>query len=84
MGLPADGLLAPLPRLHVVHRLGAPHVHDGHGRDDERVLPDHDDDHLHPLRRHPDGAAAVAVGRVHPLDGWSTVTVLEGVCVAYW
>ena len=63
LGLSGAGLLDDLPRLHVVHRLGAPHVHDRHGHRDERVLPDDDDDHLDPVGRHPDVAAAVAVGR---------------------
>jgi hypothetical protein len=38
--------------LHVVHRLGAPHVHDRHGHGDQRLLPDDDDDHLDPVGRH--------------------------------
>ncbi len=53
VGLPFDGLLARLPRLHVVHRLGAPHVHDRHGDGDGGVLPDDHDDHLDPIGRDP-------------------------------
>ena len=57
VGLQVDGLRDHLPRLHVVHRLGAPHVPDRHGHDHQRLLPDHHDDHLDPLGGHPDGAA---------------------------
>ena len=59
VGLPRARLLDRLSRLHVVHRVGAPHVHDRHGDGDELVLPGDDDDHLDPVGRHPDGAAAV-------------------------
>ena len=57
-----------LPRLHVVHRLGAPHVHHRHGHHDGGVLPDHDDDHLDPVGGDPHGAGPLAVGRVDPLQ----------------
>ena len=67
-GYAADGLLASLPRLHVVHRLGAPHVHDRHGERDGDVLPDHDDDHLDSVGGDPLGAVPVALGRLDPLQ----------------
>ena len=67
VGISRDGVLGGLPRVHVVHRLGAPHVHDRHGHGDERVLPDDDDDHFDPVGRHPDRAAVVALGGVDPL-----------------
>ncbi len=53
-GYKIDGVLALVPRLHVVHRLGAPHVHDRHGHDDGGVLPDDHDDHLDPVGGDPD------------------------------
>ena len=68
VGLSRDGLLAHLPRLHVVHRVGAPHVHDRHGDGDGDVLPDDDDDHLDPVGRDPDGAGHLAVGRIDTLQ----------------
>ena len=68
VGLPVDGLLADLPRLHVVHRVGAPHVHDRHGDGDGGVLPDDHDDHLDPVGGDPDGADHLAVGRLDPLQ----------------
>ena len=68
VGLPVDGLLAHLPRLHVVHRVGAPHVHDRHGDGDGGVLPDDHDDHLDPVGRDPDGPDHLAVGRIDPLQ----------------
>jgi len=46
--LPVDGLLGGLPRVHVLRRVGAPHVHDRHGHDHGDLLPGHDDDHLDP------------------------------------
>ena len=46
--------------LHVVPRLGASHVPDRHGPDDERVLPGDDDDHLDPVGGDRLVAAAVA------------------------
>src|SRR5207249_3407730 len=64
VGIPGAGLLGGVHRLHVVHRLGAPHVHDRHGHDHERVLPDDDNDHLDPVGGDFDGAAAVALGGV--------------------
>ena len=68
VGLQVDGLLDHLPRLHVVHRLGAPHVHDRDGHQDLVLLPDDDDDHLDPVGDHPVGAAAVVVGRLDALQ----------------
>ena len=46
VGLPLAGGVGHLRRVPVVHRLGAPHVPDRHGHHDERLLCDHDDDHL--------------------------------------
>ena len=37
-GLPRAGVLTRIPRVYVVHRLGAPYVPDGHGHDDECVF----------------------------------------------
>ena len=68
VGLPLDGLLGHLPRVHVVHRVGAPHVHDRHGHGDGGVLPDDDDDHLDPVGHHSDRADHFAVGRIDPLQ----------------
>ena len=68
VGLPFDGLLARLPRLHVVHRLGAPHVHDRHGDGDGGVLPDDHDDHLDPVGRDPHGPDHLALGRIDTLQ----------------
>ena len=36
LGLQVAGLFGAVPRVHVVHRLGAPHVSDRHGHDDQR------------------------------------------------
>ena len=68
VGLPVDGLLDHLPRLHVVHRVGAPHVHDRHGDDDGGVLPDDHDDHLDPVGRDPHGPDHLALGRIDTLQ----------------
>ena len=68
LGLSRAGLRHHLPRLHVVHRVGAPHVHDRHGHDDELVLPDDDDDHLDPVGHHPQRAVPVALWRVDSLQ----------------
>jgi hypothetical protein len=68
VGLSFDGLLARLPRLHVVHRLGTPHVHDRHGDGDGGVLPDDDDDHFDPVGRDPHGADHLALGRIDTLQ----------------
>ena len=67
LGLPRDGRLRAVHRLHVVSRLGAPHVPHGHGPDDERVLPGDDDDHFDPVGDHRLGAVAVAARRIDPL-----------------
>ncbi len=40
VGLPQHGVLGDLPRVHVLRRVGASHVHDRHGHDDLRILPD--------------------------------------------
>ena len=37
VGISGPGLLGEFSRRDVVHRLGAPHVHDRHGHDDERL-----------------------------------------------
>ena len=53
------------PGLHVLRRLGPPHVHDRHGPPScSNVLPDDDDDHLDPVGDHPLVAFPVAVGRL--------------------
>ena len=63
VGLQVDGLRDRLPRLHVVRRMGAPHVPDRHGHDDQRLLPDDDDDHLDPVGDHSQLVVHLAVGR---------------------
>ena len=62
--------------VHVVHRVGAPHVHDRHGNGDGDVLPNDDDvDHLDPVGDHPHrpgylaGAPIVAHQHAHALRG---------------
>ena len=69
VGLPRDGRRGAVHGLHVVPRLGAPHVPHRHGPDDERVLPGDDDDHLDPVGDHRVGAAAVAVRRIDSIHG---------------
>ena len=54
--------------LHVVHRLGASHVHDRHGHGHELVLPDDDDDHLDPVGDHPERLVPVALRRIDPVQ----------------
>ena len=64
-----------VPRLHVVHRVGAPHVHDRHGDGDGGVLPDDDDDHLDPVGGDPHGPDHLALGRIDPLQHADAVRV---------
>ena len=68
-GYRAAGRLVDFSRLHVVRRLGPPHVHDRHGHHDELVLPDDHDDHLGSIGDHPVGAAHLALRRVDPVPG---------------
>ena len=49
--------------LHVLRRVGAPHVPDRHGHDDGDLLPGHHHDHLDPVGGRPDRARPLAVGR---------------------
>ena len=62
LGLQVDGLRGPLPRLHVVRGVGAPHVPDRHGHGDQRLLPDHHDDHLDAVGDHPDAVSSCRSG----------------------
>ncbi len=68
LGLQADGLLRRLPRLHVVHRLGASHVPDRHGDGYQLLLSDHHDDHLRAFGGHPLRSADLALGRLHTVQ----------------
>ena len=68
LGLSRDGLRHHLPRVHVVCRVGAPHVPDGHGHHHQRVLSDDDDDHLGAIGDRADRIAALALRRIHPVQ----------------
>ena len=68
LGLPGAGGLGAVPGLHVLHRLGTPHVSDGNGDHDLDLLPDHHHDHLRSVGGDPDGADPDAPRRLDPLQ----------------
>ena len=68
LGLQVAGLCLARLGFHLLHCLGASHVSDRHGHDDRHVLPNHDDDHLHPVGHHSDLPVDLAVGRLDPLQ----------------
>ena len=55
-------------RVPVLHRLGAPHVSDGHGHPHRHLLPDDHDDHLHTVGDRAHLHVHLAVGRVDSLQ----------------
>src|ERR1051325_9800304 len=68
VGVSLHGRRRHLPRVHVLRGLGAPHVSDRDGHGHQRLLPDHDDDHLHPFGHRLERALHLVVGRVDPLQ----------------
>jgi hypothetical protein len=67
LGLQDDGRRDLHARLPLLHRLGAPHVHDRDGCQGLRLFPDDDDHHSVPSGHFAHGAAALAVGRLDPV-----------------
>ena len=67
MGLPPHGVVGNIPGLLFFYCLGAPHVYHRHGDLDQCILPDHDDDHLNTVGRHPVGTHDNALRRINPI-----------------
>ena len=59
--------------VHVVHRVGASHVHDGDGNNHQHFFPDDDDDHFHSVDHYFNGAFYFVVGgldTIHNADAF--------------
>ena len=81
-GYRVPGRFGDFSWVHVVYRLGASHVPDRHGNDDEFFLPDHNDDYLDSLRGHLVSTFYLSVRRIDSLH--NTNALCPGILTHVW
>ena len=73
MGIQVDGLFGLVSWIFVISGMGAPHVFDGNGHNDQRVFPDDDDDYIDTVDCYSYRTGDLVVGRIDSIYGTNVV-----------